>query len=145
MKRRQVRAKRGSENRTQLTITSRVQQAFGILHFTPDTQLFKENWAQVSVCSSPEDFEKRLTRFLPLRKLVAEGMNSLLHPDFFSVESASSTIIELHYGTTILGCIKDANKDMQISYLYAMSDLVDVDDAGVHTRKHALTSRSRSG
>jgi hypothetical protein len=30
MKRRQVRAKRGSENRTQLTITSRVQQAFGL-------------------------------------------------------------------------------------------------------------------
>lgn len=41
-------------------------------------------------------------------------------------------MVELNYGTTILGCIKDvSNKDMQISFLYALSDLVDVDDSGL--------------
>eukprot|EP01127_Copromyxa_protea_P011932 TRINITY_DN3060_c0_g1_i7.p1 TRINITY_DN3060_c0_g1~~TRINITY_DN3060_c0_g1_i7.p1 ORF type:complete len:905 (+),score=192.01 TRINITY_DN3060_c0_g1_i7:212-2716(+) len=41
-------------------------------------------------------------------------------------------MVELNYGHTILNCIKDSSKkDMQTSYLYALSDLVDVDESAV--------------
>lgn len=51
-----------------------------------------------------------------------------------TAELAAPVLVELKYGDTILEKIKSDHKEEQITYLYALSDLVDVDRSG-NTRR----------
>jgi hypothetical protein len=53
---------------------------------------------------------------------------------YLTAELAAPVLVELKYGDTILEKIKSDHKEEQITYLYALSDLVDVDRSG-NTRR----------
>jgi hypothetical protein len=103
--------------------------------------------------SKPEDIDKRLQLFLQLRNIIAEGIITLFISLISSAQTFNESKFVLHLITTItiwcvveqapsifvemklidifLNKIKDyTNPDHQLMYMFALSDLVDVDKTG---------------
>lgn len=104
MRRRKVRVRR--ENLSDQHISLRVQFAFGL--FLPPISLlahFADGWMSTLLSTRPDEIEKRLAKFLPLRRLIAYGiyLHTLL---CLRQADAAISLVELKYGEIFLASIK---------------------------------------